>query len=84
MCLIKLESFNSISDFWRGFWRCEFYQVFCFDQHYFRPYVSHHGIIIGKMVAEEKIENWIYIVGFFLVAVGLFRAAVSFLTWLGC
>lgn len=33
MYIIKMQSFNSLSDLWRVFQHCEFYGVFCFDQH---------------------------------------------------
>lgn len=56
--------------------------MFCFNQHYFRPYVS-HGIIVAKMVAEEKMENWIYILRSFGFC-GFFQSCSVFsdLAWL--
>lgn len=57
--------------------------MFCFNQHYFRPYLSRHGAIVGKMVAEEKMENWIYILGGF-GGCGFFQSCSVFsdLAWL--
>lgn len=45
--------------------------------------MSHHGIIIGNMVAEEKVKNWIYVLGGFGGS-GFFQSCgvLSDLSWL--